>query len=230
MLPLVVTFSLTAASATNIVALNTPSGAGALTLVSPTNIITQYPRADGNGQTVTVPTITLDTARRVLVTFGNEASNRTVRITGGDRYGNPIVETLTIVSGAGSTIATQQDFLTITEVRVFAAFTTTMSVGTNTTGSTPWYFTQSLITPVNYQFIFAVTGTVTGQVDVTLMNPNLPLPSGLLVPDFYNPSGFTSITANANGSISTPFTAYRLTITTGTGSIRMSTVQAGLNT
>jgi hypothetical protein len=227
MLPLSVTLALAAASATNIVASNTPGGAGALTLVSPTNVVNFLPLATGVGQKVTIPTVTLDAARRVLVTFGIEASNRTVRITGTDRFGNGQVETLTIPSGGASTIATQQDFLTITEVRVFAAFSAAMSVGTNTTGSTQWFIVQNNITPFNLGLLFNVTGTVTGQIDATLMNPNQALPTGLIVPDFYNPSGLTSITATANGSVTTPIAAFRLTVTTGTGSIRMSSIQPG---
>jgi hypothetical protein len=227
MLPNTVTFALAAANAANIIASNTPAGAGALTLVSPTTIVTTQPIASGTLAVISTPTVTLDAARRVLVTYGNEASTRTVRITGGDRYGNPITETVTVPSGGAGTVATAQDFLTITQVYVFAAFTQAMSVGTNATGSTPWIFAQSNLTPNNFGLIFVVSGTVTGQIDVTLQNPNLPLPGGLIVPDFFQPSGLTSITTTSNGSITTPFTAFRLTITAGTGSIRMSTVQAG---
>ena len=227
MIPVVVTLSLAAANATVIVASNTPAAAGNLTLNGATNIVTTPPSAAGGLISVTTPTITLPQARRVLVTYtAGEVAPRTLILTGGDRYGNPISETLTIPV-TGTTIASQQDFLTITNVYVASAFSGPMSVGTNTTGSTQWFLAQSQITPANLSFMFVVSGTVTSQVDVTLMNPLMPLPSGLIVPDFFQPTNMSAITATASASLIAPLMAFRLTTTAGTGSVRMSTVQAG---
>lgn len=227
MLPVTVTLQLAAANAANIVASNTPAGAGALTLVSPTTIKTQVPLANGASQIISTPTVTLDVARRVLVTFGNEASNRTITITGGDRYGEPISETLTVASGASGTIATQQDFLTITAVTVYAAWTAAMTVGTNTFGSTPWVVVQNNVTPFNISYQFAISGTVTCQIDVTEMNPLLPLPAGLIVPDFNNPTGLSSVTTSSLVALTDPIVAWRMTVSSGTGAVRLTAQQTG---
>ena len=227
MLPVVVSLSLAAANAALLVASNTPSGAGSLTLAGGVSVSQTYPSAAGGGQKITTTVQTLDVARRVLVTYGSEASTRTIQIVGGDRFGNAISETLTIPATTPGSQATQQDFLTVTSINVFAAWSAAMTVGTNSTGSSQWFVVQNNVTPFNIGMQFVTSGTVTGQIDATLMNPNMPLPAGLIVPDLYQPTGLSSITTSAVGSISTPVVAYRLTITTGTGSIRMTTDQTG---
>ena len=235
-----VSLSLIAGNAALIVASTTPSGAGALTLVSPTGIVSQQPTAlgqsqvgglpsqvttgIGGGQSVTTNTITLDVARRVLVTYGSEGSNRTIQIVGGDRSGRPITETLTVTSGATGTVYTQQDFLTITGVNVYAAWTAAMTVGTNNIGSTPWIVVQRNVTPFNLGLALFTTGTVTAQVDATIDDPNA-LPTGLIVPGSY--TAMSTISSTTNGQITTPIVAYRLTITAGQGTVRMASLQAG---
>lgn len=224
MLPVVISLTLAAANAANIVASTVPGGAGNLSLVSPTTVVGFQPTAAGPGMITYTPTITLDVARRVLVTYGNEVSNRTIKISGGDRAGNIISETLTVVSGAGGTVSTQQDFLTVTGVTVYASWTQALTVGTSSTGSSQWIVVQNNITPFNLGLNFNVTPTVTGQIDATYMNPNQ-LPTGLIVPDSFQP--ISAITTTANNSITNAIVAYRLTITSGTGTIRMSASQSG---
>jgi hypothetical protein len=114
-----------AGNAANIVASNTPAGAGNLAIIGGTFVA--------------------DAPRRVGVTLGAEASPRTVKITGTNVYGAPINETL--ICAAASVTATVQDFATVTAVQVFAAFTAAMTVGTTVAagtaghpiGSTPWF-------------------------------------------------------------------------------------------
>lgn len=243
------TIALIAGSAALIVASNTPAAAGNLTLVAPVTVNQLQPTALGQltaqsvayapvsagGALVNVatPTITLDAPRRVLVTFGNEASNRTITIYGGDRAGNSISETLTVASGAGSTIATVQDFLTITRVQVFAAWSAAMTVGTNSTGSTPWVTVQRNITPFAMAFqTTLVSGAVTGQIEVTIDDPLLPVTASIpapwsVAPTASVPAGLSGINAAGYYPLSTAITAYRWTTTSGTGTMRIGSLQAG---
>jgi hypothetical protein len=79
-------------------------------------------------------------ARRVLLTFGNEASSRTMVITGTDRFGNVQSETLAVASGAGGTIGTNRDFLTVTSaLPLGGGWTAAMTLGTSAIVSTPWF-------------------------------------------------------------------------------------------
>lgn len=159
--PVTYTHGVTAAgNVALIVASNTPAGAGNLALV-------------GGG------TVTLDVPRKVLVTFGNEAANRTVKITGTNLYKNIITETLTIASGAGGTIGTVQDFLTVTQVTVAAAFTAAMSVGTQSAGqsspvrSTPWLEIGPGLSTMQLNFGVNAAAFTTGYlIEVTFDDPN----------------------------------------------------------
>lgn len=122
--PVRITLTLAAASANNIALSQTPVSGTALTI---------------NGSTASGGVATLDAARRVLLTFGNEASNRTLVVTGTDRYGHVISETLAVASGAGGTAFTLQDFATVTQLLPLGGgWTAAVTVGTNATGSSPW--------------------------------------------------------------------------------------------
>lgn len=207
MLPTSVTLTLAAANAANIVASNTPAAAGNLTLVGSA-------------------TVTLDVARRALVTYGNEGSARTIIITGSDRSGAPISETLAVPSGGGGTVYTLQDFLKVSAVTVAAAWTAAMTVGTNGIGSTAWIVPNRELTPANIGIGVIVTGTVNFTVEYTYDDP-LRLPSGLVVPAVWPLSALAAKAANTDSAITAPVAAYRLTVNSGTGSARMSSVQAG---
>ena len=115
-----ITKTLAASSANNLATSQTPGSGTPLTLTA----------LAGTG---------LDTQRRVLLTFGSEASNRTMVITGKNSQGTVISETLSIASGAGSTVATVQDFLTVSQaLPLGGGWTAAVTLGTNTTGSTMW--------------------------------------------------------------------------------------------
>ena len=127
-----------AGNAANIVAAQTPAGAGNLALV-------------GGGPVV------LDAPRRVLVTFGIEAAPRTVKVFGTSVFGTAINEIITVASGGAATAISKQDFLTVTQVQVFAAWSVNMSVGTQgaagavgfPVASSPWFFVDTARDPSN---------------------------------------------------------------------------------
>ncbi len=207
MKPVSASLQLAAANAAAIVASNTPTGAGALTLVSSPWVA--------------------DVPRRVLVTYGNEASSRTVQITGTDRSGFPLKETVTVPSGALGTVATNNDFATVTQVQVFAAWTAAMSVGTNTVASSAWFSVQTQVTPCAIGIGVTVAGTVDYTVEYTYEDPNA-LPAGITWPDIFSLSALATKTTTLDSAITQPVAAFRLTVNSGTGTARMGAVQAGV--
>lgn len=125
-----------AGAAASIVAVNTPAGAGNLVVIGGTFV--------------------MDSPRRVAVTLGaTEAANRQILIKGTNVFGQPISENFFAVLNAVT--VTKQDFATVTSVAVFAAFTTTMSVGTmpaagaigSPVASTPWFEVDINRNPAN---------------------------------------------------------------------------------
>lgn len=156
--PVRVTLSLAAASANNIAQSQTPVSGTALTI---------------NGSAASGGVATLDVARRILLTFGNEASQRTLLVTGTDRSGNVISETLTVPSGGSSTVYTKQDFLTVTSLLpAGGGWTAAVTVGTNAVGSTPWFIREwSQLGKMGVLISIPSSGP-TVQLEVTMDDPN----------------------------------------------------------
>lgn len=217
---------LAAASANNIAQSQTPTSGTALTL---------------NGTTAGV----LDVARRVLLTYGNEGSARTMLITGTDRYGNAQSETLAVPSGAGGTVATLLDYKTVTQaLPAGGGWTAAVTLGTNGVASTPWVKLDSMLGPqdVGLQLqLNGITANVTFQT--TLGNPNfaqvrdtpVPLGSSALtqaIPSTSDVTGMTGISADTSGKIANPAAWVRAVVNSGAtaGEINCLFQQSGLNT
>lgn len=92
---------------------------------------------------------------------------------------------------------------------------------TGTGSSTPLVINTNT-TPVNVGFAVVVSGTVNYTVQHTYDNP-----SGTLTTWFDN-STVASQTANKDGAYTTPITAIRVTVNSGTGTATLSAVQAGI--
>jgi|SRR5215472_7418542 len=226
MLPQVVTVGpLAAASANNILTSITPTSGTALTL---------------NGSTVTAGVATLDTPRKVLLTFGVEAANRTLVITGTNATGNPIQETVTVASGAGGTVATTQDFLTVkSALPLGGGWTAAITIGTNGVASSPWKFITYELSPTNMSIGVVVSGTVNFTIEYTYDNPNnnQVTPTGGGVNGSY-PAPVTSwqhtvlknLAVTTDGVINDPIYAWRLTLNSQTnpGFATATGIQAGI--
>lgn len=159
MRPIVVTVGpLAAAAADNICTSQTPTSGTALTL---------------DGALVVDGVAVLDKPRRVLVTFGVEASDRTMVIVGTDWAGLPISETVAIPNGAGATVASVLDYATVESITpAGGGFSAAVTVGTNGVAGSPWVRTDWATTIVNAIVQLNVTGTVNATVQVTLDDPN----------------------------------------------------------
>lgn len=216
----VLTIQLAAASANNICLSQTPTSGTALTL---------------NGSAVSGGVATLDTQRRVLLTFGNEASNRTLVITGTRGDGAAIGETLNIASGASGTIATEQDFLTITSAMPGGGgWTAAITLGTNTVGSTGWQVPNQHITPFEIGIAIEGTSGTGAQIEVTQDSPLLPIAiyaqGYSQTPPIPTPFVWAGLTGNPNaiGKINQAVAAWRLTIVDGTGLVTATGQQSGI--
>lgn len=215
--PVRVTLQLAAAVGNGICESQSASGAQALTL---------------NGSLVTGGVATMDVARRVLVSSTGNDSGITFTVAGGDRYGQPISE---VVSGTNAASAyTRQDFLTVTSVRTSGATASSVTVGTNSIGSTQWFAPSREISPVNIGIGVWVSGTVNYSVEHTYDDPNAGdgtfsvEPTSSQPPVVWPDAILASKTAQAEGGFTMPIFAYRLTVNSGTGAATMQAIQAGI--
>lgn len=220
MRPVVLTKALAAASANNICTSQSAAGAANLTI---------------NGSAAAGGIATLDTQRRVLITSGGNDSGITFTVFGTTQSGNAIQETVT---GADvGTVATNQDFLTITQVSTSGATASNVTVGTNTVGSTPWVLADQHVTPGNLSLGgLVVSGSVTYTAEYTY-DDFLNLTTGAYAtpqtPQIAYPTprmvvGLTSVNTSTDALLSNPIKGWRLTINSGTGTASLTGTQAGI--
>lgn len=211
----VLTLSLAAASANNIAISQTIGGAGNLTI---------------NGSTATGGVATLDTQRRVLITSAGNDSGISFTVYGTNQGGASISEKIT--GGNIAAVATQQDFLTVTRVATSGAAAAAVTVGTNGVGSTPWQLVNTQITPDEIGFGVGVTGTVNCSVEYTYDSFLAPIaiyaPPVVPIPTPIPHSVLNGITANSDGTIDWPIHAWRLTMNSGSGTAKLTGIQAGI--
>ena len=206
---------LTAASANNIALSQTVSGASLVVL---------------NGSTVTGGVAILDTERRILITNGGNDLGITFTVTGYSKERTlPYSETVTGTNGG--TVATTQDFGFVTSIKTSGSTSGSgITVGTNGVGSSRWRIVNWHNTPINIGIGTLVSGTVNYTVEHTYddptgvyQNPNSTFPTV-----YPNPT-LNALTANAEGVYTTPISAYRLTVNSGTGTVSMVSLIAGIS-
>lgn len=207
--PVILTKALTAASTVAVASSQTLTSGTALTLVS--------------------ATVTLDTQRRILSTFGAQTTSGVLYFKGSNQDGAPISETVLVPASSG-TVATVQDFLTVTAITPFSTgtFGAFIAVGTNTTGSTPWKFMSGFVSPMNLSVASYTNGTVTYNAEYTLDMPNAVGITPGVIPSpipFPNINGSTSY---AEDSLNWPVNCWRLTVTAGTATVTMTGFEAGV--
>jgi hypothetical protein len=191
-----------------------------------------------SGTPLTLTGTAADTQRRVLLTYGSEAAPRTLFITGTTDAGNTISETLAVPSGAGGTVASQQDFLTISSaVPAGGGWTAPVTLGTNTTGSTRWVVSNPHITPSIFSLGMEFpSGSATATTEGTDDSPLAQLPiylagyiSTVPIPVPYAVPGLKAVNADARADINSNFAAIRLTINSGDGLAQLTIRQAGIS-
>lgn len=226
-IPQIVTKSLAAASANNICLSQIPTSGTALTI---NGALAATKTTWFNGTSTSVTIAQLDTQRRILLTYGSEGSARTLVVSGTNQFGNPISETLSIPSGGAGSVATVQDFYTVTSlVPGGGGWTAAVTVGTNSVGSSPWLFVNLYSSPIDFGVGATVTGTVNYSIEYTFDNPNAVGTVAGVIPRAISLNTMDAQSASADGSIVTPFLAWRLTINSGTGSVTATGIVAGVS-
>ncbi len=174
--------------------------------------------------------VVLDAQRRVVLASGGNDTAITFTIFGTNDAGFPISETI----AGGNTTATPAisnlDYKTVTNILHSGTVTSTLTVGTGNTGSSLWQITNWNVDPVNIGFyVESRTGTATFAVEGTLDDPNiLPGTGGLNASGLTYPTPFTIFSAIGTALVTSPLVAWRLTTLTGTGSLVVRALQAGL--
>lgn len=90
------------------------------------------------------------------------------------------------------------------------------------TGSTDAIVINTNVTPVNIGFAVIVTGTVNYSVQITYDDPAVGFST------WFDDTTITSKTGNEDGSISFPVTGIKTLVNSGTGTVTMKVVQAGI--
>ena len=223
-----ITQTLKASSATAICASQTPATAG--------NILI-------NGGLATSGVATLDTARQVLFTFTGNESGHSFIVYGTSGSGQLQQESL--AGQNGGTLATVNNFKTVTNISISAAATAAITVGTNGVGASDWQIVNAEISPIHIALSVLVTGTVNYTVQYTMEdpsgtypNPKTPAttgyqvtPSGPLIkfPNAFNDPVLVGLTTSADSVITTPVSAIRLLTNSGTGTAQLIFIQAGID-
>lgn len=220
MRPVRITKSLAAASDNNIAQSQTPGAAGALTL---------------NGSTVVGGVAILDTPRRVLLTFAADETGHNFVITGNqkvDGTGNTISET--IAGTAPGTAQSVLDYGGVTSVTISAAATGAIKVGTNGVGSTPWQMVDTNLDPMSLVVSVDVTGTVNYTVQYTYSDIMGAYDAAngqwanAATPVAWNDPILASVTSDGETTYNNPITAWRVVINSGSGSLAIVGIQAGV--
>lgn len=180
-----------------------------------------------NGSLVSGGVGTLDSggaARRVLITSAGNDAGLTWTVIGTNRYG--VVQTESF-AGANGAASSQLDFLTVTSIRGSAATASTVTAGTNGTGSTPWFPREwPSIGTLGVLIRMASSATVTVNFELTWDDFNVNIsqpPYGISVEpaSSYPPfaivaTGFSAVTQPTYNEVSCPHFGFRMTITSGT--------------
>lgn len=207
MRPVSFTTTLATADDDGVAQLQTPGGAGNLTL---------------NGALVSGGVAILATSgimRQVLVTTVADESGKTLTIYGTNGSGTAISESMT---GPNATTGTTSlYFTTVTRVAVSAAFTGNVKVGTNGVGSSLIVTPDTLVNPFQIGIGCVVTGTINYTVQHSFDDPQT-----LSAITWFDNTGLSAKTANSDGNYAFAVRAIRTKVNSGTGSVATYIVQS----
>jgi hypothetical protein len=182
-----------------------------------------------SGTPLTLTGVNPDKARRVLLTYGNEVSARTLQVRGTNSAGNPISETLAVPSGGGGTAATLLDYLTITSLTPLGGgWSAAVTVGTNTVGSSEWKLIDNMLPGSKLSLFAIVTGTVGFEFQYTYDDPNNTRGDSNVPPVTWQAPSLFGLTGTIDGEIDNSAYAWRVQINSGTGTIKAGALQSGV--
>lgn len=165
----------------------------------------------------------LVTPQRVFIESDGDESGVTFVVTGTDRYDREQTESL--VGPDTTSVYTEKDFLTVTEVTISAAADGNVIVGTGGIGSSAPQVLDQYANPSRKTLATSVSGTVNYTVEVTAkdLSPSWDINNN--TPVWFDLAGWDSLSTNQAGTFLGTWTMLRLTVNSGTG-----TVEASLNT
>lgn len=204
------TKSLAGANSAGIAASQTPSGAGNLTL--------------------TASPVVLDTPRQVLLTFAADETGHTFTITGYPSItasNTPISET---IAGTAGTVASTRMYGQVTSIAISDAAAGAITAGTNGVGASHWVSSNYQLADANWSIGCVVAGTVNFTIQYTY-DDFWSVPFGQSqgsVPTAWNDPILASVTASGETTFGNPITGWRLLINSGTGSVAVRAVEAGI--
>lgn len=213
--PIVTTVTLAAASTAGIAQSQSLAAAGNLTL---------------NGSLVSGGVATLDAPRRVGITSAGNDSGITFTVTGTARPEQGGVVFSETIKGANASVAqTTQDFATVTQIAASGATASTVEAGTTATGSGAWVPWDTYA--VDFQvscYGTVLSGSPTWTVEYTYDDVfGTWLPPGVPFPRPVSLTALANQTGTADGQITNPVRASRLTLTV-VGSVQLTQQQQGI--
>lgn len=213
--PITTTVTLGAAVTTGLALAQSLGGAGSLVL---------------NGSLVAAGIGVMDAARRVIITSAGNDSGITFTVTGKPGAWNPSPSITETIAGSNAGVATTtQDFLTVTSVTASGATASTITAGTNTTGSGPWVVWSEFANDFQVSLYGVVlSGSPTWEVDYTYDDVfGLWLPPNIKFPRAVAFNLMSGLTTSADGVLTSPVRASRLTLT-AIGSVQLVQTQQGV--
>ena len=187
--------------------------------------------------TLATTNVTGSWQRRLVITSSGNDSSIFFRIIGTNQAGFPITEFVQGGNATAGAVTSTQDFLTVKSIQPSAssvALTTgttaaTVSVGASGTGSSLWNYVNWHVTPTNIEYACMLTANLaTFGIQYTYDDPNN-LAAGQGTAFAFNHPTLNSIATSSDGNSNDPITAWRLLVSSGTGTIRVSTIQAGIS-
>lgn len=171
----------------------------------------------------------LDTQRQIQIVSAGNDLGKTVTIQGYGDGGNGVDISESLALTNGGTATSFFSYLGVAEITP-SATTSSLTVGTNTTGATPWFITNFHLTPFLLNSQVELTGSVTWSLNVTndvgWWVPPASNAGNNLQPHI-NPV-IAGSTIAQNSTITSAVTGYQYVITAGTGTLSAQTIQSGL--
>jgi len=175
-----------------------------------------------NGTLVTAGVANLGSQRRVVITSaGNDSARKATVVGTADSGARSEIITL----GSAAAVVSVNDFLTVGTVSIDGTIASTVTVGTNGTGSTDWIMPNFHLTPFDVTINTELSGAATYNVETTQDNYFDARPTVTTVNVYQVLQGNT---ASTEAVLNTAVRGYRYTITAGTGTLTAQSTQSGI--
>ncbi len=193
------------------------------------SMLSQTPSAGAltlNGSLVSGGVATLDKPRRVLITAAGNESSRTFTIVGtSTNYGSATI-TETITGPNATTAQSVLDYKTVTSITISGNAAGAITVGTSGVASSP-PLPIDIYARATIALQADASGTVNYTVSQTLDNPWTVNPQSTTWID-HPDTNLVSATGDVQSNYAYPPSQTRITINSGTGSVKFTVNQPGL--